>query len=271
MIRTSLLLGVLLAGTALPAAAQGTIRPGQTVRGELSSSDPMLDDDTHYDIWRFRGQAGHVYGVTLRSDDFDAYLAVGSTAGGECEDCESDDDEGGGTDSRVEFRADADGTYEIRANSLMGGETGAYTVELEDLGEGEEAEEAEETGYVDEEDAEEIEVSVTPIRAGPAVQGELTEDDAQADDDSYYDLYVYRGRAGEAVTISLSSEDFDTYLVVGRLLDGEIEEMESNDDGPAGTDSFLRITLPEDGEYVIRANSLTGGETGAYTLRVTRG
>jgi hypothetical protein len=258
MIRTSLLLGVLLAGTAVPAAAQGDIRPGQSVRGELSSKDPTLDDDTHYDVWRFRGQAGHVYAVTLRSDDFDAYLAVGSSAGASCDDCETDDDGGGGTDSRVEFRVASSGGYEIRANSLSGGETGAYTLELEDLGERDGSDM-------------EVDVEATPIQAGPAVRGELTEDDAQADDDSYYDLYVYRGRAGEAITISLSSEDFDAYLAVGRLVEGEIEVLETNDDGPAGTDSFIRLTLPDDGEYLIRANSLSAGETGAYTLRLTRG
>jgi hypothetical protein len=258
MIRTSLLLGALLAGTALPAAAQGTIRPGQTVRGELSSTDPVLADDTHYDTWRFRGQTGHVYAVTLRSDDFDAYLAVGTRVGGDCEDCESDDDGAGDTNSRVEFRA-GNGTYEIRANSLVGGETGAYTLTLEDLGEGEE------------EPRPDGDASITPIRPGPAVQGELTEDDAQAEDDSYYDLYVYQGHAGEDVTISLSSQDFDTFLVVGRIVAGEFEALDTNDDGPAGTDSFLRLTLPADGDYVIRANSLSGGETGAYTLRITRG
>lgn len=261
MIRTSLLLGV-LAAAAVPAAAQGTIRPGQSVQGELSSADPVLDDDTHYDVWRFRGQAGHAYAVTLRSDDFDAYLAVGSTGGPGCDDCETDDDGGGGTDSRVEFRARSGGEYEIRANSLSGGETGRYTLELEDLGEG---------GGDEPEPDMEADVAATPIQAGPAVRGELTEDDPIAADDSFYDLYVYRGRAGEAITISLSSEDFDTYLAVGRVMDGEIEELETNDDGPSGTDSFIRVTLPEDGEYLIRANSLSGGETGAYTLRLTRG
>jgi hypothetical protein len=260
MIRTSLLLGVLLAGTAVSAAAQADIRPGQSVRGELSSKDPTLDDDTHFDVWRFRGQAGHVYAVTLRSDDFDAYLAVGLSAGGWCDDCETNDDGGGGTDSRVEFRAPSSGAYEIRANSLTGGETGAYTLELEDLGERE----------ADEPDME-ADVEATPIQAGRAVRGELTEDDARADDDSYYDLYVYRGRAGEAVTISLSSEDFDAFLSIGHMVGGDVETLESNDDGPAGTDSFIRVTLPEDGEYLIRANSLTGGETGTYTLRLTRG
>jgi hypothetical protein len=274
MIRTSLFLATLLAAAAVPAAAQGTIRAGQTVQGELSDDDPTAEDESHYDVWRFRAQAGHVYAVTLRSDDFDAFLGVGRNAA-ECDDCESDDDGAGGTDSRVEFRAEADGMYEIRANSLMGGETGAYTLELQDEGERELADEDEEE-YVEEEYdeadvVEEVEAVAVPIRSGPAVNGELTEQDGRLEDGSYYDLYIYRGRSGEAVTLSLSSEAFDTYLVVGRMVDGEFESLESNDDGPAGTDSFLRITLPEDGEYAIRANSLSGGETGAYTLRLTRG
>lgn len=262
MIRTSLLLGVLLAGAALPAAAQNSIRPGQTVQGELSSADPVLEDDTHFDVWRFQGQAGHVYRATLRSDDFDAYLAVGSRAEG-CDDCESDDDGAGGTDSQVEFRAPSDGMFEIRANSLMAGETGAYTVELQDLGQGEMEPEEESSMPSD--------ATAIPIDSGPAVQGELTEGDAQAEDESFYDLYVYRGRGGAAITISLSSEDFDAFLVVGQDVDGVFQVLETNDDGPAGTDSFLRITLPDDGAYLIRANTLSAGETGAYTIRLTRG
>lgn len=256
MTRTSLLFAVLLAGAAVPAAAQNDIRPGQTVQGELAPGDPTLDDDTHYDVWRFRAQAGHRYQVTLRSDAFDAYLAVGIRGGSGCEGCATDDDGAGGTDAQTEFRAPRDGTFEIRANSLSAGETGRYTLELRDLGEGE---------------AEAPAVAAIPLESGPRVNGELTESDAQAEDESYYDLYVYRGRAGEAVTISLSSEAFDAFLSVGQVVNGVFQVLESNDDGPAGTDSLLRMTLPEDGEYLIRANTLMGGETGAYTIRLTRG
>lgn len=255
MIRTSLILAALLAGAAVPAAAQGNIRPGQTVRGELSTSDPTLADDSYHDIWRFRAEAGHTYAVTLRSDDFDAYLAVGSSAGDDCEECETDDDGAGGTDSRVEFRADASGTYEIRANALSADETGDYTLELQDL------------GQVQQAPAEEV--SATPIRLGQRVQGELTGDDPAADDGSYYDLYSFQGRAGQTITITLRSDDFDAFLTIGMLDGGEYAELDGNDDGPDGTDSELTITLSETGEYLIHANSLNEGETGAYTLQIT--
>ena len=253
MIRTSLLLGVLLAGTAVPATAQGDIRPGQTVQGELSSDDAKLDDDSHYDVWRFRAQAGHSYAVTMRSDAFDTFLAVGSSAGPECDDCESDDDGGGGTNSRVRYRASAAGMLEIRANSLMADETGAYTIELEDLGERQPSSAGEET----------------PIRSGQPVHGELTEDDAVADDDSFYDLYVYQGRAGESITVTMRSDDFDTYLSIGRQSGDQFREMASNDDGWEGTNAEVSVTFTEDGPYLIRANALIAGETGSYILEIT--
>lgn len=261
MIRSTLILAAVVAG-AVPAAAQSSIRPGQRVDGQLAASDPTLDDGSHYDTWRFRGEAGHVYAVTLQSNDFDAFLAVGSTADNDCDDCEVDDDGAGGTDARVEFRADASGTYEIRANSLGEGETGSYTLQLEDEGEGAAADDDDAQQSVDDADA-------TPIRLDESVDGELTEDDATAADDSYYDLYSFRGRAGQTVTITMRSDDFDTYLSIGTLQDGEYSQLESNDDGDDGTNSELTITLPESGEYLIRANSLVGGETGDYTLEIT--
>lgn len=253
MIRTTLLVGALLAGAAVPAAAQNDIRPGQMVQGDLAPGDPVLDDDTHYDVWRFRGQAGHVYQVTLRSRDFDAFLAVGSR-GAECTMCEMDDDGAGGTDARAEYSARTDGTVEIRVNSLSAGETGRYTLELRDVGE----------------DGAQPMPAALPLEIGPAVAGELAEGDAVAENATFYDLYVYQGRAGETVTIRLDSNAFDAYLAIGRAENGEFRLLDSNDDGPDGTNSVLRVTLPDDGEYLVRANALMGGETGAYTLRLTR-
>lgn len=267
MIRTLLIAAALLLAAAEPVAAQGSIRPGETVRGELTPADPTLDDGSYYDAWRFQAQAGHVYEVRMESGDFDAYLAVGSAAGDDCDDCEADDDGAGGTDALVRFRAPAAGTYTISANALSEGETGVYTLSLADLGESPEDLEGPTSSF---EITELSAVGRAGIRAGATVQASLTEDDAIDADASYYDLYTYQGRAGETITISLSSEDYDTYLSIGTEVDGEYHELDGNDDGEDGTDSELTITLPHTGEYLIRATSLFGGDTGEYTLRVTR-
>ena len=108
------------------------------------------------------------------------------------------------------------------------------------------------------------------IGYGQTVTGELEATDQRADDQSFYDAWVFTGRAGETVEITLESADFDAYLVLGQLRDGRWLQLETNDDGDAGTDAEIVFTLPDDGEYVIRANSLTAGETGSYTLTLRR-
>ena len=122
--------GVLVAGgllvTAAPAAAQSTIRPGDSAQGALGASDRSLEDGSYYDCFTLQARAGERISVTLRSNDFDAYLAV--VEGRNCSpeaSSETDDDGAGGTDSRVEMTLGS-GPYSIRANSLNEGEVGRF-------------------------------------------------------------------------------------------------------------------------------------------------
>ncbi len=256
MYRT-LLLGLLLIAAA-PAAAQGIIQPGQRVTGQLTAADPTLGDGSHYDVWRFQGQAEHRYRVTLRSDDFDAYLAVGADVGEACAACQTDDDGAGGTDAVVEFTGGADGTYEIRANSYDAEEMGGYELMLEDEGVVVEPDEPAATG------------TGTPIALDQAVEGELARGDVKMGN-SYVDTYTYQGRAGETITVMLSSDEFDTSIEMGQVDGGECRDMDDDDDGGEGTNSLLTIRLPENGAYHIHVRSSGAGETGVYTLLVQRG
>ncbi|MEM9904992.1 MAG: PPC domain-containing protein, partial [Cyanobacteria bacterium P01_D01_bin.44] len=43
-------------------------------------------------------------------------------------------------------------------------------------------------------------------------QGQLEANDNRLDDNSLYDLYRFTGEAGQQVTITLASLDFDAYL-----------------------------------------------------------
>lgn len=249
-----------LLAVAAPAAAQNTIRPGEPVTGELSASDPVLDDGSHYDVWRFAAVAQHRYRVTLRSEDFDAYLAVGTHADSDCEDCQTDDDGAGGTDAQVEFTRAEDGTWEIRANSYDADETGGYQLVLEDLGVGEEGHDH----------GEEAAPRGEPIALDQAVTGELTRFDRKLGA-SYSDTWTYDGRAGETIIVTLRSEDFDAYLTMGEYAGGECTEMDTNNNGAGGTDSKLTVELPDDGAYHIHVSSATQGGIGRYTLLVERG
>lgn len=107
-----------------------------------------------------------------------------------------------------------------------------------------------------------------PITAGQTVSGSLVQDDQVQSDGSHYDAWVYSGKRGERLTITLKSAAFDTYLTLGRGDGSTFKELKTDDDGGGGSDSQIVVVLPSDGEYVIRAGSLVGDSYGAYTLRV---
>jgi len=63
------------------------------------------------------------------------------------------------------------------------------------------------------------------------VDGRLDTGDAQLTDDSYFDLYVYRGQPGEAIVVTLRSSDFDAYLQGGSASGADVTMEDSDDDG----------------------------------------
>jgi hypothetical protein len=225
------------------------ISMGQTVTGSLSDRSPQEGDGTFYEQYTFRGRAGQTVQVTMRSKDFDSYLNIGSLAGAEYASAKTDDDGAGGNDSRLVYTLPADGDYAIHANSVSRA-TGGYTLTLEPG------------------------TPPPPVRSqsitlGQSVSGTLDSNDAHDTDDSFFDQYVFHGRAGQRVTITMKSSAFDSYLHFGRLAGGTYAEISSDDDSAGGNDSQIEATLPADGDYVVRANSLNAGAAGPYTLSVT--
>jgi tetratricopeptide (TPR) repeat protein len=108
------------------------------------------------------------------------------------------------------------------------------------------------------------------VLAQPAIALEPWQQSSQLDgtettltDGSFYDVYSVEWQAGEQVWIGLSSEAFDTYLLV---TDGQGTTIARNDDSN-GSDSRLIFTVPRTGTYRIIATSYIPGAKGAYTLQ----
>lgn len=78
------------------------------------------------------------------------------------------------------------------------------------------------------------------------------------------DEYTFAGKAGDTVTISMSSTDFDTFLV---LQSPAGEEIASNDDYARSLNSTIVITLPANGTYKVLARSFSG-QGGSYLVTV---
>jgi tetratricopeptide (TPR) repeat protein len=76
--------------------------------------------------------------------------------------------------------------------------------------------------------------------------------------------YTFEGTAGQALTITLDSEDFDPVLL---LLDSNGDEVAFNDDFGGSLNSKIIITLPADDTYTVVARSFAG-DGGDYDLVV---
>jgi hypothetical protein len=241
---------LLLLFTAAPSASQvAQLTPGQTVSGRLQPGDGALADDSYFDLFEYRGQPGETITLTLRSSDFDAYMQGGPASGADLEVEHSDDDGAGGTDARITATIGSSGVYRVRANSYGGGQSGAYTLSLES-------------------DRPTSSGGLSAIAPGQTVSGRLDASDSRLTDDSYFELFEYRGQVGESIVVTMRSSEFDAFLQGGPAAGSDIDVVDSDDDGAGGTDARMSATVGPTGVYRIRANSLGSGQTGGFTLSV---
>lgn len=225
----------------LPSAG-GSVSMGQDMRGTFTASTPKLADNSHYADYTFTGAANTTIDITLRSAAFDSYLVLGRVLpDGTFESIESDDDDGGGTDSRITYSFAKNETVVIRANTLSENQTGDYTVTLR-----------------------------RAIALGQTLQDVFTAASPKLDDGSHYADIVITGMPKQTVDITLSSSAFDAYLWLGTETNGVFESIETNDDGGGGTDSKITYTFQDNRTYIIRANTLSEGQTGAFQIRVSQ-
>jgi hypothetical protein len=217
---------------------------GETVSGTLTEADTPYEDDDEgfYQLFRFRGAEGQRVRVRMNSDEVEPIVEVGMMDGTAFIPLEQ---EFGGYGPFAAATLPSAGTYYVRAGGYGEGD---YTILVE----------------------ERISrpIQARPIQRGESVTGTLGAGDADLDDGRLVDAYSFTGRAGEQVSITLRSEDFDTYLFLGRMEGGVFQQLESNDDDDESVNSRIDYTLPADGEYVIHASSFGTGAEGAYVLRV---
>ncbi|MBE9110184.1 trypsin-like peptidase domain-containing protein [Nodosilinea sp. LEGE 07298] len=108
-----------------------------------------------------------------------------------------------------------------------------------------------------------------PIALGAMVQGQLDDTSNVLPDGSFYNPYRFEGQAGQTVTIDMSSQDVDSYLI---LLAPDREDFSIQDDDSGGSlNARISTQLPYTGSYLILANTVSQGEAGGYQLRLSQG
>lgn len=81
------------------------------------------------------------------------------------------------------------------------------------------------------------------------------------------DQWVFRGRTGDRVLITMTALLADGYL---ELYAPDERLLASNDDGPASNDPVLELDLPADGPYTIVVRMYDDDQTGVYQLALDR-
>ena len=247
------------------------LQPGATVREALERSDSRLSTGEYADGWRFRARRGQTYTLTLQSGDFDAYL-VARGPGGLSEDNDDDPGSRGSTDSAITFTAAADGEVQVSATTFEAGETGAYSLTLEEGGQvyAEERGSNGRYGRGPEPDRSQPAPTGAPIRVGETRDGRLGQGARTLSSGEYVNTFTLRGRRGQELDLRLSSGEFDPYLQIEGP--GGFSAFNDDDaDAQDSRDSRLIVTLPADGTYEIAATSYEAGESGRYRLSVGDG
>ncbi|MFT4703633.1 MAG: hypothetical protein ACI81R_001325 [Bradymonadia bacterium] len=229
-----------------PLFAQATevLVTGTAQRGSLAVGDRQLTSGEYMDDYQFTGRAGQVVTVSATASEFDTYLIMrGPGSFSE----ENDDAGDGSTNSRLSVTLPTNGTYFIAVTSYRSGEIGQYGVIVEAEGA---------AALPDAENAQ-------AITSGDTVRAELDAGDERLPSGESVDYYTFSGRAGQRLSVEMSSTTFDTYLAMA----GPNGETAANDDAPGrGTDSVLQLNLPADGSYTLAATSYESGMRGPYAV-----
>ena len=107
-------------------------------------------------------------------------------------------------------------------------------------------------------------VQALPLN-GQGMTGRLGSGDNVLPDNSYYKLYGFEGKAGQQLTIEMSSQQVDSTLF---LLKPDGSKLAQNDDiSPSNFNARIAVTLPESGAYLVIVNAFEPGESGSYIVR----
>ncbi|WAL59090.1 trypsin-like peptidase domain-containing protein [Thermocoleostomius sinensis] len=227
-----------------PFVEERTVQPltlNSQIQGRLDDNSGILPaDNSYFNAYSFAGRAGQQVVIHMSSSELNPYLILLSPTGTALA---QDDDSGGGRNSRLSVTLPDDGTYLILANSYAAGEQGNYQLELSTIA-----------------------TNPQPTVAILQTEGLLGSSSPKLEDGSLYEEHSFQGNAGQTVTISLESSDFDTYLI---LLGPNDQVIGENDDAASNTlNSTLTITLPVTGTYRIIANAYDSEGQGRYVLTV---
>ncbi|MFN8530656.1 MAG: pre-peptidase C-terminal domain-containing protein [Anaerolineae bacterium] len=208
-----------------------------------------ITNDRSAIFYQFSGRRDEIVSLTMNrvSGNLDTFIALTDAT---LQELITDDDGGGGQNSAIrDFVLPADGVYTViatRYQRASGSTEGRYALTVTSAGSAFDG----------------VQPNALRMSYGSTVTGRI-------DDSAPEVLYVFYGRAGDAITVSMSRADGDLDPLL-TLLDANLTPLSSDDDSGSGQDARIeRYTLPQTGLYYIRAERFGGSPLptrGGYIL-----
>ncbi len=225
------------------------ISSGQTINGNLSTTDCFFENKRYTDFYTFSVAYGQKVSITMDSSNFDTYLILVDRYG---RILNQDDNGGNGTNSRIPAESgfmtvSLPGEYMIWATSSNANAAGAYSIGIS---------------------IESNQCSSTPISSGQTIDAALALTDCAYSENKFADVYTFDGTAGQEINISMSSANFNSYLY---LVDSNNNVVAENRDGGVNTGARIPaktgyFTLPTSGTYKIYATTSQQFYIGSYKI-----
>ncbi|MEO8607561.1 MAG: clostripain-related cysteine peptidase [Chloroflexota bacterium] len=195
-----------------------SISYGDTISGRIANSK-------NPDFYLFDGDKGDTVNISATSDDTDVYIQLGDKDGNLL--VENDDISGSDVNAALEYQLPVSGTYLILVGAY---DTGSYELSLG-------------SDSVPSQGSSNVSDNTLPsLGYGDTASGSAISIDKPV-------VYTFNGKAGDSVSISLSSDQVDTYLV---LTDQDGNLLAENDDiSDSNVNSHLETVLPANGDYLI--------------------
>jgi hypothetical protein len=234
-----------MADAASPCAAPTAHTIGTTSNGALTTSDCRLGDGSYIDFYSATVSSPNAYLFAESSTGFDTYLFL--LAGDQSPIAENDDAPGSGTDSRIKVLLPSGG-YVVGASSFDPGVTGNYSL----------------SSAVTTADVALCEDAFI-VRAVSTNQNVQSTDCVDSSGPYYGDLLIIFLKAGQSLTVSMSSTAVDSYL---EIYDGTGVVAFNDDANGTTNDALVTYTPTAPGYYAIFATTSLASTTGSYTLTV---
>ncbi|WP_440988587.1 PPC domain-containing protein [Haloarchaeobius baliensis] len=214
---------------------------GASVSGRLTTDSPSDPEyEGHYEPYTFRGSAGDIVRIRLRSSTGDPYLFLIDDEGTLL--AANDDDSMSFNSAISGFELPEDGGYGILAGSWSNTVGFGYELSLS-----------------------KVEADIDSIAVGETRTSTLDSTDPRSNRfNGYHERVTLDADTGTTVDIAMRSSG-DTYLY---LLDPSGSVVAQNDDYDGLNSRIRNVTLSASGEYTIIATSFSPGATFVYDLTV---